>query len=226
MKKKTTTAILLATTMMLALMGCGAASESSSDAKAPVAEINEKADSNSADTDKEEKDDTDIDADAETSTESATPADSAAIAESAIEYKGEKFSALDDLQASLDKAGSVAELAPGYPQEVGIDSGNFAYMYDATNEEKGECGLYIATYPKKDGQGLWTISSSDSAAKTSKGIHPGSTEAEVTEAYGKPTRKDDEYNFSVYDFGNYILTFSINNGVVTRVQTENANLQY
>ena len=144
MKKKTTTAILLATTMMLALMGCGAASESSSDAKAPVAEINEKADIDSADTDKEEKDDTDIEADEETSTESAAPADSAAIAESAIEYKGEKFSALDDLQASLDKAGSVAEPASGYPIEM--ETRNCLYAFDMINKENDEWGLHFTSF--------------------------------------------------------------------------------
>ena len=204
MKKNATTALILTTSMMLALMGCGAAStdtDSSSDT-ASVAE------------DIKDKDNSD--------TESKASVDPATIAESSLEYKGEKFSPLEDLQSTLDKAGSVAELASGCPKEVGIDSGNFEYMYDVVNEEKDEAGLFIETRQENDDQGIWQISSSNPDVKTSTGIHPGSTEAEVTDAYGKPDRKDDEYNFSVYDFGNYCLTFSIENGKVTRITSENA----
>ena len=216
MKKKTTTAILLATTMMLALMGCGAASESSSDAKAPVAEINEKADSNSADTDKEEKDDTDIDA--ETSTESATPADSAAIAESAIEYKGEKFSALDDLQASLDKAGSVAEPASGYPIEM--ETRNCLYAFDMINKETEEWGLHFTSFDDNGKEAIMQVSSNDPNSKTSKGIHPGSTKDELIAAYGE--QKPDELGWYSYEFDNYSMYFKVENDKVTLIGSENS----
>ena len=202
MKKRTITTILLATTMMFTLMGCGGTSpdtNSSSDVASVAEDTKDK-----------------------NNTESKASVDPATIAESSLEYKGEKFSPLEDLQSTLDKAGSVAELASGCPKEIGIDSGNFEYMYDVINEEKGEWGLSIETRQESDDQGIWQISSSNPDVKTSKGIHPGSTEDEVTEAYGKPDRKDDEYNFSVYDFGNYALTFSMENGKVTSVTSENA----
>lgn len=217
MKKKTTTAILLATTMMLALMGCGAASESSSDAKAPVAEINEKADIDSADTDKEEKDDTDIEADTETSTESATPADSTATAESAIEYKGEKFSALEDLQTSLDKAGSVAEPASGYPIEM--ETRNCLYAFDMINKETEEWGLHFTSFDDNGKEAIMQVSSNDPNSKTSKGIHPGSTKDELIAAYGE--QKPDELGWYSYEFDNYSMYFKVENDKVTLIGSEN-----
>ena len=215
MKKKTTTAILLATTMMLALMGCGAASESSSDAKAPVAEINEKADIDSADTDKEEKDDTDIEADEETSTESAAPADSAAIAESAIEYKGETFTATDDLKTSLAKADSISKIAPGYPLEM--QEKNSLYYYDVISEKDSLYGIGISTFNENDVETVNQIFSNDPSSKTSKGIHPGSTKDELLQAYGEPTKIVD--NSYVYD--DCHLLFIVNNNEVTMISSEN-----
>ena len=204
MKKRISAAIILATTMMLALMGCGDASASAPESKdtASVAEVN---------TDTETEDAISSDSDSEESTDKADSSVSSAAG--TIEYKGETFCATDSLKANLDKADKVAKIAPGYPLEM--DTNNSLYFYDVINEDKGEYCLAISTFEYQGEEIISGINSSDPEAKTPKGIHPGSTKDEVIAAYGDPLKIMD--NFYIYSDYQFI----VDNGKVTTIGSEN-----
>ena len=199
MKKRTTTAILLATTMMFALVGCGKSYEISSDDSTPAAE------------DSKDK--------GNAENEPKAPVDPTTIAESSIEYKGETFSPFEDLQDSLDKAASVGELSSDSPVQIGEGSCNYTYYYDVIDAENSESGLSIHTADdNNDKQIIMQVTSFDPNAKTTKGIHPGSTKDELFAAYGE--QKPDEYGFCSYDFDTYGLVFKISDDKVTMIASE------
>ena len=210
MKKRTTTAILLATTLMLTLMGCGDSAASASESKdtASVAEVNTDSDK---DTDTETEDAISSDSDSEESTDKADSSVSSAAG--TIEYKGETFCATDSLKANLDKADKVAKIAPGYPLEM--DTNNSLYYYDEINKDKGDYGLAISTFEYQGEEIINGINSSDPEAKTPKGIHPGSTKDEVIAAYGDPLKINDSF----YVYSDY--QFIIENGKVITICSEN-----
>lgn len=198
MKKKTTTAIILATTMMLALMGCGAAStdtDSSSDA-AYVAEVDTDTEANSSD------------ATADTSSDSAS-ADSSEAADTAtastddsFTYKDKTFSILDDLPTTLDKINAVGTIVPETPVE--IDTGSKLYDYDVNGSDSD---FTIVTFTDNGKESVGQISLMGPNAKTSKGICVGNSLKELTSAYGEPTSKTGNGYFYDYKFDNYVLSF-------------------
>lgn len=205
MKKKTTTAIILATTMMLALMGCGAAStdtDSSSDA-ASVAEVNTDTEANSSD------------ATADTSSDSAS-ADSSEAADTAtastddsFTYKDKTFSILDDLPTTLDKINAVGTIVPDTPVE--IDTGSKLYDYDVNGSDSD---FTIVTFTDNGKESVGQISLMGPNAKTSKGICVGNSLKELTSAYGEPTSKTGNGYFYDYKFDNYVLSFDTNDDKV------------
>ena len=204
MKKNAITAMILATTMMLALMGCGASSTNtdSSSSAASVAE------------DTKDKDNTD--------TKSKASVDPATIAESSIEYKGETFSPFEDLQASLDKADSVGKRSSDSPIQIGEGSCNYSYEYDVIDAQNSESGLSFSTTDDDNGkQIIMQVTSFDPNAKTTKGIHPGSTKDELFAAYGE--QKPDELGFYSYDFETYGLLFKVSNDKVIMIASETMN---
>ena len=212
MKKRISAAILLATTMMLALMGCGDASATTMDSSdtSSVAEVNTDTDSDK-DTDTETEDAISSDSDSEESTDKADSSVSSSAG--TIEYKGETFCATDSLKANLDKADKVAKIAPGYPLEM--DTNNSLYFYDEINKDKGDYGLAISTFEYQGEEIINGINSSDPEAKTPKGIHPGSTKDEVIAAYGDPLKINDSF----YVYSDY--QFIIENGKVITIGSEN-----
>lgn len=210
MKKRISVAIILATTMMFTLMGCGDSAASAPESKdtASVAEVNTDSDK---DTDTETEDSISSDSDSEESTDKADSSVSSAAG--TIEYKGETFCATDSLKANLDKADKVAKIAPGYPLEM--DTNNSLYFYDVINEDKGEYCLAISTFEYQGEEIISGINSSDPEAKTPKGIHPGSTKDEVIAAYGDPLKIMDSF----YIYSDY--QFIVDNGKVTTIGSEN-----
>ena len=210
MKKKTTTAILLATTMMLALMGCGASStdtDSSSDA-ASVAEVNTDSDSNtSSDTTTESNADTSSDSASSDSSEAADTATSST--DDSFTYKDETFSILDDLPTTLDKINAVGTIVPETPVEV--DTGSKLYDYDVNGSDSD---FTIVTFTDNGKESVGQISLMGPNAKTSKGICVGNSLKELTTAYGEPTSKTGNGYFYNYKFDNYVLSFDTNDDKV------------
>ena len=211
MKKKTTTAILLATTMMLALMGCGAASadtDSSSDA-ASVAEVNSETNTTDNDTNKETDADTDTSSDS-ASADSSEAADTAtASTDDSFTYKDETFSILDDLPTTLDKINAVGTIVPDTPVEV--DTGSKLYDYDVNGSDSD---FTIVTFTDNGKESVGQISLMGPNAKTSKGICVGNSLKELTTAYGEPTSKTGNGYFYNYKFDNYVLSFDTNDDKV------------
>ncbi len=202
MKKKTTTAILLATTMMLALMGCGTASTdtSSSDA-ASVAEVNTDSESNtSGDTNNEANADASSDSASVDSSESSDTA--TASTDDSFTYKNETFSILDDLPTTLDKINAVGTIVPDTPVE--IDTGSKLYDYDVNGSDSD---FTIVTFTDNGKESVGQISLMGPNAKTSKGICVGNSLKELTSAYGEPTSKTGNGYFYDYKFDNYVLSF-------------------
>ena len=220
MKKKTTTAILLATTMMLALMGCGAAStdtDSSSDA-ASVAEVN--TDTNTTDdTSKETDADTDTSSDS-ASTDSSEAADTAsASSDASFEYNGQTLSILDDLQTTLDKLNSAF---PNEAQEISdkkTANDFIAYNYDPVNSGEAQIDIFAFDYNGK--QTVGQISIIKESFKTPRGIGVGSSSDDIIKAYGEPTTKAKIANgiasMYKYKFDKYNLSFFVDNGKVDSI---------
>lgn len=219
MKKKTTIAILLATTMMLALMGCGAAStdtDSSSDA-AYVAEVDTDSESNTTD-------DTTKETDADTSSDSAS-ADSSnssgtatASTDDSFTYKNETLSILDDLQTTLDKINAVGTPCPSSPIEEA--DGSHLYLYDS---DANDSNFLMETFISNGTETVGHIGLIGPDAKTAKGIGIGSTVEDLTSAYGEPTRKSLKSNTYNYEFDKLTIAFMIKDGKITNVDYLNSD---
>ena len=218
MKKKTTTAILLAATMMLALMGCGAAStdtDSSSDA-ASVAEVN--TDTNTTDdTSKETDADTDTSSDS-ASTDSSTSGTATASTDDSFTYKNETLSILDDLQTTLDKINAVGTPCPSSPIEEA--DGSHLYLYDS---DANDSNFLMETFISNGTETVGHIGLIGPDAKTAKGIGIGSTVEDLTSAYGEPTRKSLKSATYNYEFDKLTIAFMIEDGKITNVDYLNSD---
>ena len=215
MKKKTTTAIILATTMMLALMGCGAASTDtdSSDA-AYVAEVDTDTEANSSDATADTSSDS-------SSSESTDKTDSAtASGDNSFEYNGETFSILDDFQTTKKKADAVCKPVPDYPV---LENGDGSiYQYDPLG--KGENQFMFVTFTNNGTETVGQLSISKTDFKTSKGIGIGSTVEDVVATYGEPTKKSGNDTVYQYKLDNYYIFFDIMDGKVFSI--DYMNLDY
>ena len=218
MKKKTTIAILLATTMMLALMGCGSASTdtSSSDA-ASVAEVNTDSESNtSGDTNNEANADASSDSASVDSSESADTA--TASTDDSFTYKNETLSILDDLQTTLDKINAVGTPCPSSPIEEA--DGSHLYLYDS---DANDSNFLMETFISNGTETVGHIGLIGPDAKTAKGIGIGSTVEDLTSAYGEPTRKSLKSNTYNYEFDKLTIAFMIEDGKITNVDYLNSD---
>ncbi|MBO4456104.1 MAG: hypothetical protein J5802_00135 [Butyrivibrio sp.] len=205
MKKKTTAAILLATALMFALVGCGAASDESANETVEITTKESDKDTNA----ENETTDADTDADSKDTQESSdTPA---SVSDAEITYKGASYSPLEDLQTALDKINSVTKPDPDSPLEM--DEKNCAYYYDSQK-------FCIFTFNYNDTETISTIYSEDPETKTSKGIGPGSSKDELIAAYGEPTKViDDSY---LYKFDGYYLNFMLEGDKIRGLSTNHA----
>ena len=149
-------------------------------------------------------------------TKPATTLPDAPLSDATIEYKGQTFSALDDLQTSLNKADPISKYAPGYP--FVMQENNSLYYFDELSKKDDTYGLGIATFDNNGTETVLQIFSHDPNSKTSKGIHPGSTKDELIAAYGEPTEVSD--NFYIYDFEKFGLNFIVKNDIVTMISSE------
>ena len=171
MKTKTTMAIIMASTMMLALMGCGEAASENSPATSEIS-FEEVAPGNPTDT-ADTSDDADTSTDADTAS-SVSSEDSSASDDASIEVNGKKVSILDDYQTAVAALGP----ADGDPSS----DASHAIFYSFAS------GAIEYTTVKLDGEELpITLDIRKGDIKTSKGIGIGSTEDEVVAAYGEPT---------------------------------------
>ena len=218
MKKKTTTAILLAATMMLALMGCGAASTdtSSSDA-ASVAEVNTDSESNtSGDTNNEANADASSDSASVDSSESADTA--TASTDDSFTYKDKTSSILDDLPTTLDKINAVGTPCPSSPIEEA--DGSHLYLYDS---DANDSNFLMETFISNGTETVGHIGLIGPDAKTAKGIGIGSTVEDLTSSYGEPTRKSLKSNTYNYEFDKLTIAFMIEDGKITNVDYLNSD---
>ena len=206
MKKKTTTAILLATIMMLALMGCGTAStdtDSSSDA-ASVAEVN--ADTNSdTETTGEIADNTNSD--------SVSAESSISLTDGSFEYKGKTISIVDDLETTLD---TFNTLFPNDSQELASNAGSNLHVYGYDNDSSGQCKIDIISHLSGDKQLPGQIDILEPDYKTPEGISVGSSRADVIATYGEPSEHngcEDDCTL-YYKFDKCNLRFDLMNGKV------------
>ena len=218
MKKKTTTAILLATTMMLALMGCGSASTdtSSSDA-ASVAKVNTDSDTNTSD-DTSKDTDADISSDSASADSSESADTASASSDASFTYKNETFSILDDLQTTLDKINAVGTPCPSSPIED--KDGSHLYLYDSDAKDSN---FLMETFINNGTEAVGHIGLYDSDIKTAKGIGIGSTVEELTSAYGEPTRKSPKSNTYNYEFDKFTISFMLKDGKITNVDYLNSD---
>ena len=221
MKKRTTTAILFATTMMLALMGCGTAStdtDSSSDS-ASVAEVNTDSDTNtSGDTTKDTVDDTDTSSDSASADSSNSADTTSASSDASFTYKNETFSILDDLQTTLDKINAVGTPNPHSPMENA--DGSHVYLYDSNANDSN---FLMETFINNGTEAAGHIGLYDSDVKTAKGIGIGSTAEELSSAYGEPTRKSRDGMTYYYEFDKFTISFDIKDGKITNVDYLNSD---
>ena len=202
MIKKTTLAIVMASAMMLALVGCTKEPEktetSAWEEATPASADNEV---------KTEESAPKADDKAEAATEDATgetKADESAadeISGDSFLYNGKAVSCLDDLDTILNNLGGGNRSDTETEGEYCYDNGTDA-MCVFTREINGE------EYPTE-------ISILDKTVKTSKGIGIGSSEKELKDAYGDPNDvipiESILYN---YKFDGYSITFTIDDDEV------------
>lgn len=203
MKTRISTAIIFATTMMITLMGCGAAStdtDSSSDAVS-VAEVN---------TDLTDKTTDNTSSDSAFADSSDVAGTTIASVEDSFTYKGETFSIFDDLQTFLSKINAVGTPSPDTPVEV-EELGTHIYDYDGAGSD---FDFSMCTINKNGTESVGKISLMGSNVKTSKGITSGSTVEELTSVYGEPTFKAYEGKIYFYENDKYVTSFDVRDGKV------------
>ena len=222
MKKKTTTAILLATTMMLALMGCGSAS---SEATSETGEVTESQTETNSDTDSKTED-KDADAKSEEGSEDASKTSDAAVTsdEASFEYKGKTLSFIDDAQTVIDALDSVGKQAD-IDRHDGVEG---IKWYDWDVNDSGNPNISLATQ-KDDGKVIiGYIIAGGKDFKTSKGISTGSSQEDVKAAYGEPSSKREvasNAEMDYYKFDSYEMFFLILDGEVDSINYQVNNFK-
>lgn len=191
MVKTKTTAMIMASAMMLALMGCGESASADSTegisiTSENIPEENMTESSSATDTNPSEEKKT---------------SDSNAPEDSIVDFDGKKVSVLDDLDSIMSTLGE--------PSSKSNDAISTFYSF---GDGKIEC--CAATIDGKEAP--ITLSVKTDEIKTSKGIGIGNTIDDVAASYGEPTEDNiDEdakakglfLHMGYYDFGDYTLAF-------------------
>ena len=186
---------LLASTMIISLVGCGDAA--SAPANEPAAT------ETSSETENETAD--------ETSTTVETK--SADASDASFEYNGKTVSVLDDLETVKANLGTPTE---EQPSPFSDNSSDKLYVFGSDPDT-----IDLATLDGK----VQSISVYDYKIKTTKGIGIGSTEEEVLTAYGnsgEKTEADGETDI-LYELGKYSIDFYFdrNSKVITIIYENN-----
>ena len=223
MKKRTTTAILLSTTIMLTLMGCGSAS---SEATSETGEVTESQTETNSDTDSKTED-KDADAKSEEGSEDASKTSDAAVTsdEASFEYKGKTLSFTDDAQTVIDALDSVGEPL----DHNGSDGVEGLKWYNWDKIDKNDAKLSMATQDE-DGKVIVGYLSSlrSEDFKTSKGISAGSSLEDVKAAYGDPSNEKqlaENASMVIYKFSSFEILFFIDNGKVDSINYQVNNFK-
>ena len=203
--KRKTAVILLASAMMLTMVGCsGNATEFLSE-KTEATETREETKTDEGTEDKADN--------ASSDSASADSSDVAGITAASIEdsftYKGETFSVLDDLQTFLSKIDAVGTPTSDSPTEV-KELGTHIYYYDVAGSD---CDFSMYTINKNGTESIGSISLMGANVKTSNGITSGSTVEELISAYGEPTFKKNEGEY-YYEADKYVTSFDVRDGKV------------
>lgn len=186
---------LLASTMIISLIGCGDAA--SAPANEPAAT------ETSSETENETAD--------ETSTTVETK--SADASDASFEYNGKTVSVLDDLETVKANLGTPTE---EQPSPFSDNSGDKLYVFGSDPDT-----IDLATLDGK----VQSITVYDYKIKTTKGIGIGSSEEEVLTAYGnsgEKTEADSETDI-LYELGKYSIDFFFdrNSKVITIIYANN-----
>ena len=186
---------LLASTMIISLVGCGDAA--SAPANEPAAT------ETSSETENETAD--------ETSTTVETK--SADASDASFEYNGKTVSVLDDLETVKANLGTPTE---EQPSPFSDNSSDKLYVFGSDPDT-----IDLATLDGK----VQSISVYDYKIKTTKGIGIGSSEEEVLTAYGnsgEKTEADGETDI-LYELGKYSIDFYFdrNSKVITIIYENN-----
>ncbi len=186
---------LLASTMIISLVGCGDAA--SAPANEPAAT------ETSSETENETAD--------ETSTTVETK--SADASDASFEYNGKTVSVLDDLETVKANLGTPTE---EQPSPFSDNSDDKLYVFGSDPDT-----IDLATLDGK----VQSISVYDYKIKTTKGIGIGSSEEEVLTAYGnsgEKTEADGETDI-LYELGKYSIDFYFhrNGKVISIIYTNN-----
>ena len=186
---------LLASTMIISLVGCGDAA--SAPANEPAAT------ETSSETENETAD--------ETSTTVETK--SADASDASFEYNGKTVSVLDDLETVKANLGTPTE---EQPSPFSDNSGDKLYVFGSDPDT-----IDLATLDGK----VQSITVYDYKIKTTKGIGIGSSEEEVLTAYGnsgEKTEADGETDI-LYELGKYSIDFFFdrNSKVITIIYANN-----
>ena len=225
--KNKTTAILLTTLMISALVGCGAVSSNASEADASVLDsINSDNDALAENGEVEDAASSDTD-DANTISESSEAA-SGELKEYQFMYNGNVISAMDDFE-TLDKA--LGGSAPADSELQAMHTyGNNGETFMMTRLDNGpEVPIYVGT--------------SNTSVVTARDIKIGSSKDDVISAYGEAETKipkgiksdgsimtEEEYTEQFgedlfYTFDDCEIKFNIKDGKVAYIQFQN-NINY
>ncbi|RKM55595.1 hypothetical protein D6853_08550 [Butyrivibrio sp. X503] len=214
MNKRKTAALLMASIMMLTMMGCGtASSESSPETGAgPTTDIDAGVSTGLADMPSVGIS-ADLAADIEASSVSAIstdePAAYASLPDDSFLYKGNVISVLNDVKTTIDALGKKdSEKTSLYTNEnlYSFDSHAIEFeTYKVDGEELPKCIYVIA-----------------SGILTPKNICVGCSKDEVIAAYGEPNKvNDDTFSAIEYNFDDTNIVFDIYEEKVDRITIEN-----
>ena len=212
--KRKTAVILLASAMMLTMVGCsGNATEFLSE-KTEATETREETKTDEGTEDKAP------DAEAEDGSEDAakTSDSKSSASEDSFEFAGKTISMMDDPKNVIDILNSACTVDSK-------NSGKNAYCYDY-DSENDEPTLSVYTYEKDGADRIGSIEVIKEEIKTSKGIGIGSTLEDLKAAYGEPYYSEKTIERYDYDFGDVVIQFYLKSGKVAYFSYFNADPDY
>lgn len=212
MKKKLTTAILLASVLMLTLIGCGKkkADATLSGAEASTEAISATATPEATTEVSEEK------AEEETKEKEEAPT-KLSESDAPIEIDGDSVSILGDAKETIEKLDKAVTPDKDHTDKKAKD-GVRMYSYEPNKSKPEAPGITVVTYDDDGEETIGQIEILKEGIKTSKGIGIGSSKDEVLEAYGKPHSTDSYGDTTVltYEADNFYIQFTIE-GKVTSI---------